>query len=94
MDESNVAVGRNISRSGTGDATGTGQKIDIAQTDTLMSLSALGLIRTLYKDGTAEERASRPSVRIHGVYEAKGGYVAIRVIGEKAINAVAEATAD
>ncbi len=74
------------------DATGTGQKIDIAQTDTLMSLSALGLIRTLYKDGTAEERASRPSVRIHGVYEAKGGYVAIRVIGEKAINAVAEAT--
>jgi crotonobetainyl-CoA:carnitine CoA-transferase CaiB-like acyl-CoA transferase len=74
------------------DATGKGQKIDVAQTDTLMTLSALGLIRTLYKDGTAEERAQRPSVRIHGVYEAKDGYVAIRVIGEKAVNAVAEAT--
>ncbi len=71
--------------------TGQGQRIDVAQTDALMTISALGLIRYLYSDGTADERAHRPPARIHGVYEAKDGYVAVRVIGERAINAVAEA---
>jgi crotonobetainyl-CoA:carnitine CoA-transferase CaiB-like acyl-CoA transferase len=71
-------------------ANGQGQKIDIAQTDSLMTLSGLGMIRTLYTDSNAEERASKPAVHIHGVYEAKDGYITIRVIGDKAINSVAE----
>ena len=71
--------------------TGQGQRIDVAQTDALMTLSGLGMMRYLYSDGTADERARQPPAHIHGVYEAKDGYVAIRVIGERAINAVAEA---
>jgi CoA:oxalate CoA-transferase len=73
------------------DQTGRGQRIDVAQTDALMTVSALALTRTLYGDGDAEERAHRPPARIHGVYETKDGYVAIRVVGEKTVNAVAEA---
>jgi crotonobetainyl-CoA:carnitine CoA-transferase CaiB-like acyl-CoA transferase len=57
-----------------------------------MTLSGLGLIRTLYSDINADERAREPSVHIHGVYQAKDGYIAVRAIGEKAINAVSEAT--
>ena len=72
------------------DQTGRGQCIDVAQTDALMTLSALALTRTLYNDGNADERARRPPARIHGVYETKDGYVAVRVVGEKAVNAVAE----
>ena len=72
------------------DQTGRGQRIDVAQTDALMTVSALALTRTLYGDGDAEERAHRPPARIHGVYETKDGYVAIRVVGEKTVNAVAE----
>ncbi len=72
------------------DKVGRGQRIDIAQTDALMTLSGLALTRTLYGDGNADERARRPPVRIHGVYEAKDGYVVIRVVGEKAVNVVAE----
>jgi crotonobetainyl-CoA:carnitine CoA-transferase CaiB-like acyl-CoA transferase len=72
-------------------ATGQGQRIDIAQTDSLMTTSGLGLIRYLSSGTRVDEWARRPAARIHGVYEAKDGYVAIRVIGERAINAVAEA---
>ncbi len=72
------------------DQTGRGQRIDVAQTDALMTVSALALTRTLYGDGDAEERAHRPPARIHGVYETSDGYVAIRVVGEKTVNAVAE----
>jgi CoA:oxalate CoA-transferase len=57
------------------DKVGRGQRIDIAQTDALMTLSGLALTRTLYGDGNADERARRPPARIHGVYEAKDGYV-------------------
>ena len=70
--------------------TGQGQRIDVAQTDALMTVSGLGLIRSLYSDATADERARRPASHIHGVYEARDGYVAVRVIGERAISAVAE----
>jgi len=56
---------------------------------------ALGVLaalpRTLYMDGNADERARRPPARIHGVYETKDGYVAVRVVGEKTVNAMAEA---
>ena len=71
-------------------ATGRGQRIDVAQTDTLMTVSGLAMIRTLYSDGTAEERARRPPPHIHGVYEARDGYVALRVIGDRATTSVAE----
>jgi crotonobetainyl-CoA:carnitine CoA-transferase CaiB-like acyl-CoA transferase len=69
---------------------GQGQRIDIAQTDTLITLSGLGMIRTLYTDSNADERARKPATQIHGVYEAKDGYIAIRALGDKAINSLAE----
>jgi CoA:oxalate CoA-transferase len=72
-------------------ATGEGQRIDVAQTDALMTVSGLGMMRYLYSSGTADERARRLATQIHGVYEAKDGYVAVRVIGEKELNTVAEA---
>ncbi len=71
-------------------ATGRGQRIDVAQTDSLMTVSGLALTRYLASEVSVDEWARRPAEHIHGVYEAKDGYVAIRVIGERAINAVAE----
>ena len=71
------------------DVSGQGQSIDIAQTDSLMTLSGLGMIRTLYTDSDSDERAHRASSRIHGVYEVKDGYVAIRIVGEKSVQSVA-----
>ena len=73
-------------------ATGRGQRIDVAQTDSLMTLSGLALTRYLSSGVTVDEWARRPAARIHGVYKTKDGYVAIRVIGERTINAVAETT--
>ena len=73
-------------------ATGQGQRIDVAQTDTLMAVSGLSLIRYLYSGGAADERARRPPTQIHGVYEAADGYVAVRVIGDEAVKSVADAT--
>jgi CoA:oxalate CoA-transferase len=72
------------------DQTGQGQRIDIAQTDALITLSGLALTRTLYMDSTADERAKRDSERIHGVYEAKDGYIVIRIVGEKPRISVAD----
>jgi crotonobetainyl-CoA:carnitine CoA-transferase CaiB-like acyl-CoA transferase len=54
-----------------------------------MTISGLGLIRTLYTDLDADERAHQVSLRIHGVYEANDGYIVIRAIGEEAVNSVA-----
>jgi len=71
-------------------ATGRGQRIDVAQTDALMTVSGLALTRYLSSEVRVDDWARRPAERIHGVYEAKDGYVAIRVIGERAVNAVAE----
>jgi crotonobetainyl-CoA:carnitine CoA-transferase CaiB-like acyl-CoA transferase len=71
-------------------ASGMGQRIDVAQTDSLMTLSGLALTRYLSSGVSVDEWARRPAARIHGVYEARDGYVVIRVIGEKAVNAVAE----
>jgi len=73
-------------------ATGRGQRIDVAQADALMSVSGLGLIRYLYGGGSADERARRPPTQIHGVYEASDGYVAVRVIGDEAMKSVADGT--
>ncbi len=63
------------------DVSGAGQRIDIAQTDALMTLSGLGLVRTLYSDTDADTRARSDPARIHGVYEARDGYIVIRVVG-------------
>ncbi|MBC8225489.1 CoA transferase [Candidatus Bathyarchaeota archaeon] len=71
-------------------ATGRGQRIDVAQTDSLMTVSGLALTRYLSSEVSVDEWARRPAARIHGVYEAKDGYVVIRVIGERTLNAVAE----
>ena len=73
-------------------ATGQGQRIDVAQTDALMSVSGLSLIRYLYSGDAADERARQPPTQIHGVYEALDGYVAVRVIGDEAVESVADAT--
>ncbi len=69
---------------------GFGQRIDIAQTDSLMTVSGLALTRYLFKGTTADERAHRPSTTIHGVYEAKDGYIAVRVVGERDLDLLAE----
>jgi len=71
------------------DMSGHGQSIDIAQTDSLMTLSGLGLIRTLYTDSDADTRAHKASSRIHGVYEAKDGQIVIRIVGENAVMSLA-----
>jgi len=70
---------------------GFGQRIDVAQTDSLMTVSGLALTRYLFTGNTADERAHRPSTTIHGVYEAKDGYIAVRVVGERDLNLLAEA---
>ena len=72
------------------DVSGHGQRIDIAQTDSLMTLSGLGMIRTLYTDTDIDERAHQTSSRIHGVYEAKDGYIVIRIVGEKPVMSMAD----
>jgi crotonobetainyl-CoA:carnitine CoA-transferase CaiB-like acyl-CoA transferase len=71
-------------------ATGQGQRIDIAQTDSLITATGLAQTRSMYSNSTADDRAYRPPQHIHGVYEAKDGYVALRVIGDRAIASVAE----
>ena len=73
------------------DVSGVGQRIDIAQTDALLTLSGLGLVRTLYSDSDADTRAHSDPARIHGVYEASDGYIVIRVVGDKAVEAVTNA---
>jgi len=70
---------------------GFGQRIDVAQTDSLMTVSGLALTRYLFTGNTADERAHQPSTTIHGVYEAKDGYIAVRVVGERDLNLLAEA---
>jgi crotonobetainyl-CoA:carnitine CoA-transferase CaiB-like acyl-CoA transferase len=72
------------------DTSGQGQRIDVAQTDALMTLSSLGMIRTLYTNSDIDDRAHQPPSRIHGVYEAKDGYIVIRVVGEKSVMSMAE----
>jgi crotonobetainyl-CoA:carnitine CoA-transferase CaiB-like acyl-CoA transferase len=71
--------------------TGQGQKIDVAQTDSLMLMMGLALVRYLSGDSTADERARLPSKVIHGVYEAKDGFIVIRAVNEKAQGVLAEA---
>lgn len=70
--------------------TGQGQRIDIAQTDSLMSMMGLALVRSLSGDTTADERARLTSKVIHGVYKAKDGFIVIRAVNEKANTILAE----
>jgi crotonobetainyl-CoA:carnitine CoA-transferase CaiB-like acyl-CoA transferase len=63
-------------------STGRGQRIDVAQTEALMTVAGLAFTHCL-AGVTAEERSRRPSPTIHGVYEAKDGYIAIRASAEK-----------
>jgi crotonobetainyl-CoA:carnitine CoA-transferase CaiB-like acyl-CoA transferase len=72
-------------------SSGQGQRIDVAQTDALMTVSGLGMMRPLYSSNTANEWARLPARHIHGVYEARDGYVAVRLIGNKELNTMAEA---
>ena len=73
-------------------SSGQGQRIDVAQTDSLMTVSGLALTRYLFTGATAEERARAPAKAIHGVYEAGDGYVAVRAIGERHLGVLSEAT--
>jgi len=70
--------------------TGRGQRIDVAQTDALMTVAGLGFTYSLMGGATAEERASRPSSSIHGVYEAKDGYIVVRASAEKDLKLLSE----
>ena len=70
--------------------TGQGQRIDVAQTASLMTITGLAFTRYLFTGTTAKERASKGSTMIHGVYEAKDGFVVLRAIREKAVDLLAE----
>ena len=70
--------------------TGQGQRIDVAQTNSLMTMTGLAFTRYLFTGATTKERASRESNLIHGVYEAKDGFVVLRAIREKGVGLLAE----
>jgi CoA:oxalate CoA-transferase len=70
-------------------STGRGQRIDVAQTDALMTAAGLAFTQCLLAGITAEYRAHRPSSSIHGVYEAKDGFIAIRASAEKDLKILA-----
>ena len=70
--------------------TGQGQRIDVAQTDSLMTITGLAFTRYLFTGATAKERASKGNMMIHGVYEARDGFVVLRAIREKAVGLLAE----
>ncbi len=73
------------------DVTGRGQRVDVAQTDALMTTIGLAMTRYLFTGTPMEERARRKSSSVHGVYEAKDGYVALRAVDENDIAALAGA---
>lgn len=70
--------------------TGRGQRIDVAQTDALMTVTGLAFTHYLQAGITAEERSKRPSTTIHGVYETKDGFVVVRAAAEKDLKILAE----
>ena len=70
--------------------TGQGQRIDVAQTDALMTLTGLAFTRYLFTGAKAKERAAKGNELIHGVYEAKDGFVVVRAVREKAVGLLAE----
>jgi len=70
--------------------TGLGQRIDVAQRDVLMTISGLALSPHLLLNTTAEDKARQINRSIHGVYEAKDGYVVIRASVEKDLKILAE----
>lgn len=70
--------------------TGRGQRIDVPQMDSLMTISGLALTRYLFTGLKAEEKAQRERTMIHGVYEAKDGFVVLRAFNERAMNYLAD----
>ena len=70
-------------------STGRGQRIDVAQTEALMTAAGLGFTQCLLAGITAEDRAHRSSSSIHGVYEAKDGFIAVRASAEKDLKILA-----
>lgn len=58
--------------------TGIGQRIDVAQMDCMITMTAHRFTPYLLTGSTAEERAKEQPRDIHGIYEAKDGYVVIR----------------
>ena len=69
--------------------TGRGQRIDVAQTDALMTAAGLAFTQCLLAGITAEDRAQRPSSSIHGVYEANDGFIVVRASAEKDLKILA-----
>jgi len=70
-------------------SSGLGQRIDVAQTDSLMTLEGLALTRYLFTGKTVDQ-GERTGV--HGIYEAKDGYVVVRAVGENDLQVLAENT--
>jgi CoA:oxalate CoA-transferase len=70
--------------------TGKGQRIDVAQTDALMTIAGFAFTQFLLAGITADERSQQPSTSIHGVYEAKDGFIVVRATAEKDLKALAE----
>jgi CoA:oxalate CoA-transferase len=70
--------------------TGKGQRIDVAQTDSLMTVAGLAFTQCLLAGITAEERAQRQSSSIHGVYKVKDGFIVVRATAEKDLKILAD----
>jgi len=70
--------------------TGRGQRIDVAQTDSLMTISGLALTRYLFLKTPADDKARQTSTAIHGVYEADDGYIVLRATDETDLSTLAE----
>ncbi len=70
--------------------TGHGQRIDVPQMDSLMTISGLALTRYLFTGLKAEEKAKQERTMIHGVYEAKDGFVVLRAFNESSMNFLAD----
>lgn len=69
--------------------TGRGQRIDVAQTDSLMTLEGLALTRYLF---TGKTVGQGKRAGIHGIYEASDGYIVVRAVGDNDLGALAENT--
>jgi crotonobetainyl-CoA:carnitine CoA-transferase CaiB-like acyl-CoA transferase len=69
--------------------TGHGQRIDVPQVNSLMTISGLAHTRYLFTGLTAKQRAHQKNTMIHGVYEAKDGFVVLRAFNKKALNFLA-----
>jgi CoA:oxalate CoA-transferase len=70
--------------------TGRGQRVEVAQMDALITTIGLALTRYLFTGETSDEKARERNRTIHGVYETRDGFVAVRAATERDLKSLAE----